>query len=118
MSDNVFVSLVFLFLRDSTRSMDTAPRTAFVASVLLPNERTAAMGLINVTKTAAQSVGPAITGILVDLDLFWLTFVSAAVGKVTYDIWLLVLFKNHEREKVDRESPAIEQEETESNMQP
>ena len=62
------------------------------------------MGLINVTKTAAQSVGPAITGILADHNLFWLIFVLAAAGKIMYDIGLLILFQNYERGKANRES--------------
>ncbi len=97
--DNVFLALVFLFLRDSTKSMDTAPRSAFIAAILLPEERTAIMGFVNVVKTTAQSIGPYITGILVDRGLFWVSFLCAGCGKIIYDIGLLVVFKNHQREK-------------------
>lgn len=51
--------------------MDVAARSAFPAAVVLPNERTAVMGVINVVKTASQSLGPLITGILARHHLFW-----------------------------------------------
>ncbi|KAH8891739.1 MFS general substrate transporter [Thozetella sp. PMI_491] len=100
--DSMIVALIFLFIRDSTKSMDTAPRTAFMAAILLPEERTAVMGFINVLRTVAQSVGPTITGVLVDRGLFWVVFVTAGVLKMVYDIGLLALFKNHERDRATR----------------
>lgn len=96
-------SLLFLILRACTQSMDVAPRSAFLAAVVLPGERTAVMGLVNVVKTAAQSLGPLITGLLVQGGMFWVAFVCAGSLKATYDLGLLALFKNHEREKAERE---------------
>ncbi|XP_044724112.1 major facilitator superfamily domain-containing protein [Hirsutella rhossiliensis] len=68
------LSLVFLVLRSCTQSMVVAPRSAFLAAILLPNERTAVMGTVNVVKTAAQSMGPLITGVLANHGLFWMSF--------------------------------------------
>lgn len=56
------------------------------------------MGLINIVRSMGQSLGPLITGVLADSSLFWVTFVSAGVLKAIYDLGLLGLFKNHERE--------------------
>lgn len=66
--------------------MDTAPKQAFVAAAVLEQERTAVMGWINVVKTLAQSVGPAVTGWLVARGLFWVSFVLAGGLKVGYDL--------------------------------
>ena len=104
--NEVHWSLVFLFLRACTQSMDTGPRSAFLAAILLPSERTAAMGLINIVKSTAQSLGPFITGIFADGGYFWVSFVSAGVMKATYDLGLLAVFKNHEREKVAADEEA------------
>ncbi|EFY93794.1 MFS transporter [Metarhizium acridum CQMa 102] len=71
---NVSLSLALLALRACTQSMDVAPRSAFLAAILLPSERTAVMGLVNVVKTSAQSMGPLITGVLANHDLFWVSF--------------------------------------------
>lgn len=75
--------------------MDVAPRSAFLAAVVLPNERTAVMGTINVVKTFSQSIGPSITGILADRQLFWVSFVAAGALKATYDLGLLAVFWGH-----------------------
>jgi MFS family permease len=96
---NVSVSLTLLALRACTQSMDVAPRSAFLAAILLPAERTAVMGLVNVVKTMAQSLGPLITGVLANHDLFWVSFVCAGSLKVCYDLGLLAVFKNRERHR-------------------
>lgn len=90
-------SLLFLILRACTQSMDVAPRSAFLAAVLLPNERTAIMGTVNAVKTMAQATGPLITGVLASNNLFWVSFLCAGSLKALYDLGLLVMFKNHER---------------------
>lgn len=101
--NEVHFSLLFLILRSCTQSMDVAPRSAFMAAIVLPQERTAIMGLVNVVKTTAQSLGPFITGVLADSNLFWVSFVCAGSLKACYDLGMLALFKNHEREKAERE---------------
>jgi sugar phosphate permease len=88
-------AMLFLILRSCTQSMDVAPRSAFLAAAVLPNERTAVMGTINVVKTSAQSLGPFITGILANNALFWVAFVMAGSLKATYDLGLLAVFANH-----------------------
>lgn len=90
--DNLPLSLAFLVLRSCCQNMDVAPRSAFIASVVLPNERTAAMGYINVVKTCAQSLGPLVTGVLSGRNLFWVAFALAGGIKVVYDIGMLVVF--------------------------
>ncbi|KJZ71788.1 hypothetical protein HIM_08808 [Hirsutella minnesotensis 3608] len=96
------LSLLFLILRACTQSMDVAPRSAFLAAVLLPNERTAVMGAVNVVKITAQSMGPFITGVLASHSMFWMSFVIAGSLKACYDMGLLVIFKHHEQQ--DREA--------------
>ncbi|ORY62578.1 major facilitator superfamily domain-containing protein [Pseudomassariella vexata] len=103
-------SLVFLILRACTHSMDTAPRSAFLATIVLPEERTAVMGTINVVKTTAQSLGPVITGVLADKDHLWVSFVCAGILKACYDLGLLAVFKNKERERELAEQRRIEEE--------
>jgi len=99
------LAITFLVLRHCTASMDMAPRSAFLAAVVLPHERTAVMGLINVIKTFAQSIGPWITGVLAGRDYFWIAFVLAGALKITYDLGLLAVFaghKTHEEREEER----------------
>ncbi|MCJ1393102.1 hypothetical protein MMC18_005974 [Xylographa bjoerkii] len=99
-------AIVFLVLRSCTQSMDVAPRSAFLADIILPNERTAVMGAINVVKTCSQSIGPSITGVLADHGLFWVAFVMAGSLKATYDLGMLAVFLGHE--KRDEEEAQVE----------
>ncbi|MCJ1358881.1 MAG: hypothetical protein MMC33_008881 [Icmadophila ericetorum] len=88
-------AMLFLILRACTSSMDVAPRSAFLAAIVLPNERTAVMATINVVKTFSQSIGPSITGVLSEHNLFWVAFVMAGCLKATYDLGMLAVFASH-----------------------
>lgn len=105
-------AITFLILRHSTASMDQAPRTAFIAALVHPHERTAVMGLVNVVKTFTQSIGPVITGFLAGRNLFWVVFVSAGALKVIYDLGLLAVFAGHKthEDKAEEERGALEEE--------
>jgi len=108
-------ALVFLVGRACTQVMDTAPRSAFLAAIVLPHERTAVMGTINLVKTFSQSLGPLITGVLASNQLFWVAFVAAGSLKATYDLGLLAVFagaqsrehqhehENHQRSRGPRD---------------
>lgn len=105
---DVRLSLLFLWLRASSQSMDVAPRAAFLAAVIKPSERTAIMGVINVVKTTGASLGPFLTGTLADHGLFWVTFVTAGCLKATYDLGMLAVFQNHEQHAAEREERSRE----------
>lgn len=97
-------SMALLLLRACTQSMDVAPRSAFLAEIISPEERTALMGIINMVKTASQSFGPLVTGALAGQRLFWVAFVMAGSLKATYDIGFLLVFaerKSSETEHSD-----------------
>ena len=78
--------------------MDIAPKAAFLSVVVQPGERTAVMGFISVVRTASQSCGPVITGVLAQSGRFWVTFVVAGSLKATYDLGLLTGFRGHKTE--------------------
>lgn len=78
--------------------MDVAPRSAFMAAVVNPKERTSVMGIINVASTMAQALGPLLTGFLADSGKFWVAFVLAGSLKVLYNIGLLTMFSARERD--------------------
>ncbi|KAI1644171.1 MFS general substrate transporter [Daldinia loculata] len=108
---DMHLALAFLILNASTQSMDMGPRSAFLATIVLPAERTAVMGTVNVVKTTAQSLGPLLTGILVDRNLFWVSFVASGGLKILYDLGLLAFFKNKEKERERAERLRIQRDE-------
>ncbi|KAI8963200.1 MFS general substrate transporter [Daldinia sp. FL1419] len=109
--DDMGLALAFLILNASTQSMDTGPRSAFLATIVLPSERTAVMGTVNVVKTTAQSLGPLLTGVLVDQNLFWVSFVASGGLKILYDLGLLAFFKNKEKERESAGAARIQRDE-------
>ncbi|KAF4970322.1 hypothetical protein FSARC_2642 [Fusarium sarcochroum] len=100
--NEVHLSVLFLVLRSCTQSMDVAPRSAFLAAIIPSKERTVVIGLMNVAKTTAQSLGPLITGLLADSNYFWVSFIMAGSLKVCYDLGFLGLFKHHEHAEAKR----------------
>lgn len=88
------LTIAFLVLRSTLSSMDQAPRSAFLSAIVLPNERTAVMGVVNTVKTTAQSGGPFLTGILAGEGRFWIAFLAAGALKASYDLGLLTIFSS------------------------
>ncbi|EOA89075.1 uncharacterized protein SETTUDRAFT_168274 [Exserohilum turcica Et28A] len=95
-----------LLFRASLNSMDQAPRTAFIAAVVKPEERTGVMGITSMLRTLAMSVGPTITGLLSGSDNFWFAFLASGICRITYDIGLWILFVNV---KVDKDAGSEEE---------
>ena len=86
------VSMAFLSLRACTQSMDQAPRQAFLAAVMRPEERTAVLGVVNIAKTIAQAGGIGSSGVLAERR-WWLAMLGGAgLMKATYDLLILWTF--------------------------
>ncbi|KAH7369513.1 major facilitator superfamily domain-containing protein [Rhexocercosporidium sp. MPI-PUGE-AT-0058] len=100
------VSIVFLVLRSCTQSMDTPPRSAFLAGVVEPHERTTMMGLLNISRSSVSSFSPLITGMLAGKKIIWVAFVLAGSLLIVYDLGILAAFGGHRMEdkKLDEES--------------
>jgi MFS family permease len=86
-----------ILLRALFASMDQAPRSVFLASMIPSNRRTAVFGLINAGKTVAQACGPAITGLLAGGRRFGLVFPVAGGIRMAYDAGMLLVFRSRQR---------------------
>ncbi|CAO2648402.1 Nn.00g076690.m01.CDS01 [Neocucurbitaria sp. VM-36] len=104
------LTICLLVGRSILNSMDQAPRSAFLSIVVLPEERTAVMGVVNILKTLSQSSGPSLTGVLAGHGRFWVAFVVAGSLKAAYDLMLLTFFggKVHPRKDLREERDASE----------
>ncbi|KAI5865959.1 MFS general substrate transporter [Durotheca rogersii] len=83
-----------LLIRSGLNNMDQAPRSAFIAAVVKPEERTAVMGITATIRTLAAMTGPSVTGILAASDRFWVAFVAAGSFRLAYDFGLYAMFVN------------------------
>ncbi|KAG2445495.1 hypothetical protein HXX76_000111 [Chlamydomonas incerta] len=85
---------VMVFARYSISQMDVAPRSAYVAGVVPADERSAAMGVINIAKSLGAAFGPLITGWLAQQGLFAWAFYLCGGGKIVYDCLLYYFFSH------------------------
>ncbi|KIW88868.1 uncharacterized protein Z519_10352 [Cladophialophora bantiana CBS 173.52] len=91
-----------LLLRTALNNMDQAPRSAFIAAVVRPEERTAVMGITSMLRNLAAMTGPSVTGVLAEGDRFGVAFVAAGVCRLVYDFGLYALFVNVQLEGYER----------------
>lgn len=88
------LTVTLFFIRTGLNNMDQAPRAAFIAAVVKPEERTAVMGITIMLRTLASTVGPSVTGVLAGNDRFWIAFVVAGALRICYDLGLFAMFVN------------------------
>ncbi|KAH6695409.1 major facilitator superfamily domain-containing protein [Plectosphaerella plurivora] len=90
----LLLTIVLLYIRMGLNPMDQAPRAAFIAAVVKPDERTAVMGITSTLRTLAMAVGPSVTGALAGGQKFWIAFVAGGALRITYDVGLWAMFVN------------------------
>lgn len=101
-----WLAMAFLSFRACTQSMDQAPRQAFLSSAVLPAERTALLGVVNIAKTLAQAGGIGVSGVLAGERLWIAMLGGAGAMKASYDLLMLWMFQG------------IKDRETDSNVRP
>ena len=89
-----WAAVMLLIIRVGLNNLDQAPRAAFIAAVVRPDERTAVMGVTSTLRTLSAMTGPLITGVLAADNQFWITFVTAGLCRLSYDCGLWALFSN------------------------
>ncbi|KAF5669960.1 multidrug resistance transporter [Fusarium heterosporum] len=90
----IVITVIFLFIRMGLNNMDQAPRSAFIAAVVKPEERTAVMGITSTLRTLAMATGPSLTGGLAESGKFWIAFVVGGILRIMYDLGLWLMFVN------------------------
>lgn len=83
-----------LLLRASLSQMDVPARQAFVMAVVPPEERAAAASITNVPRSLAAAATPLLAGVLLSHSTFGWPLLIAGLSKGTYDVLLLILYRN------------------------
>lgn len=105
---NVFwMAAILLFVRAGLNNMDQAPRSALIAAIVKPEERTAVMGITSMLRTLAATAGPTVTGLLAGSNRFWIAFVAGGAFRLTYDVGLWVLFVNVKLHRHEQAQPEM-----------
>lgn len=97
--NSLALTAALLFIRTVLNNMDQAPRAAFIAAVVKPEERTAVMGITSTLRILASIMGPLITGGLAWHQNFWIAFVIGGSLRIVYDLGLWAMFFNIERKR-------------------
>jgi MFS family permease len=94
-------SMAMLLARFAISQMDVPTRQSFVASVVAPDERSAAAGVTNIFRSCGAMLAPVLAGALLgSSETRSVPFFIAGGLKIAYDITLLLMFR-HVREKED-----------------
>ena len=96
LTSNAPLAVTFLLLRSALSQMDVPARQAFVMAVVRPEERAAAAGVTNVPRSLASASTPALAGWLLSSGHLAVPLILTGVLKGTYDVLLLVRFRNVE----------------------
>ena len=87
-----------LFLaREALVQMDVPTRTAYVAAITRPGERTAALGITGLVRNVGWAVGPALAGASTAALGLAAPLVAGAGLKIVYDVALFASFRHVER---------------------
>jgi MFS family permease len=88
------VAIGLLLARALFAQMDVPARQAFVMAVVPADERAAASSVTNVPRSLASATTPLLAGVLLDHTTFGWPLVIAGATKITYDLTLLVLYRD------------------------
>ena len=88
-------SMAVLLARFAISQMDVPTRQSFVASVVAPDERSAAAGVTNIFRSSGAMLAPLLAGILLgSRDTMSVPFFLAGGLKIVYDVSLLMMFRH------------------------
>jgi predicted MFS family arabinose efflux permease len=93
------MALVLLFVRSALSSMDVAPRTALVLSLVPPEERAAATSVTAVPRALAAAGAPIIAGWMLAASPFGWAVVVGGGLKAGYDVLLLLVGRRLARQR-------------------
>ena len=98
-------TITCLLIRSIFIEFDQAPRQAFLAHAILPEERTPVMGVVNVVRTLSRTFAPFVTGVLGGrngrggYDGIGLAISLAGGIKLVYDVLFFSVFGVHDYQK-------------------
>jgi MFS family permease len=87
------VAIVLFLCREAFVEMDVPTRQSYVAAIVLPNERTFASGIANLTRNIFWAVGSSVAGFLMQNVAFSAPLVIGGGAKISYDLLLYRAFR-------------------------
>lgn len=91
---NAPLAVACLLVRAALSQMDVPARSSYVMAVVSPEERPAAASITGVPRSLAGALPPIAAGWMLDHSTFGWPLVIAGTLKATYDLLLLIMFRN------------------------
>jgi MFS family permease len=89
------LAIILYLVRMTLSQMDVPTRQSYIVAIVSEDERTAALGLTNVSRNIAQTVSPSLFGYIFQSTLsFAAPFLLSGVIKIIYDLALYLNFRN------------------------
>jgi MFS family permease len=90
---NLGAAIACLLARFALSQMDVPARQAMIATLVDPEERTAAAGYTNTARYVGRPVGPALAGVLMQKVAVAAPFVVSGALKLVYDLVIFAVFR-------------------------
>ena len=98
-----------LLLRSTMSQMDVPTRQSYTMAIVHPDERSAAAGITNITRTLGTAMSPALAvPLLANANLLNVPFFLAGGIKICYDLMLYRWFKTMKPPEEMTMKPALE----------
>ena len=103
LTGNWLLAVVFFLIRELINDMDIPTRQSYSMAIVSPEARTAMAGVTNLGRTTAQSVSPALAGLVAQSTLLGAPIVLGSLIKLVYNGALYVMFKSVKAPEEGRE---------------
>ncbi len=103
LTGNWLLAVVFFLIRELINDMDIPTRQSYSMAIVPPEARTAMAGVTNLGRTMAQSVSPALAGVVAQSTLLGIPIILGSVIKLIYNGALYVMFKSVKAPEEGRE---------------
>jgi MFS family permease len=84
---------LLLFARQSLSQIDVPSRQSYIMAIVPEADRTGTASITNLSRSTAQSIGPSISGSLIQAGLLYDPFLLAGGLKIVYDLSLYFSFR-------------------------
>ena len=94
LAPNFTIAAALLLAREALVEMDVPTRQSYVAAVVNPHERTFAVGVTNLSRSAFWAIASAISGVLMQNLTFSAPLIAGGSIKIGYDVLLYRKFRH------------------------
>lgn len=95
---NLEITIVFYMVRMTLSQMDVPTRQSYIVAVV-ENERTASVGITNLSRNIAQAISTSITGYIIGFLSLSAPFIIGGLLNILYDVILYINFRKKPSEE-------------------